>query len=453
MRQTTIFLVLTTLLATLGMADAPPEMPLLDRLPKDPLAVWATQTGNGAEALDQLLATIQRFAPDTEDEQISAAMAGLDAELGFSLRDDLLAHLGPGVAFTFDMVPIDYAAGVFMSGAPTSVAQVFANVGLCVGADDADAVNAALTALARKAELEIETRDDGIVHAWLPRPEAASDEATTASGPAVPEFHLYWTIRDGVLTIGLAPEAVKALATKRPADEALTSGTDYAKVRSHLEPGAISLMYVNLPKLRDMLRSSGLVQNALTTDPEMAPVATILADDTLVTSGLGTVTVAVDGGIRRTTWGPSWMSGGAMSTGIVAAIAIPNMINAIQRGRQKRSMADLRTVGTACEAFNIDEGRYPGPTDGWVDITTIQDDLSPAYLGSIPLTDGWEHPLLYWSDGTSYFIVSPGRDGQVDRDWLALPKDEVPVTGGDFDGDLVYRNGGFIAYPEGIVSD
>jgi hypothetical protein len=453
MRRTTIFLVLTTLIATQGVADAPPEMPLLNRLPKDPLAVWATQTGNGADALDQLLATVQRFAPDTDDEQITKAMADLDAELGFSVRDDLLAHLGPGVAFTFDMTPVDYAAGVFMSGAPTSLAQVFANVGLCVGADDADAVNRALTALAHKAELETERRDDGLVHAWLPRPEAASADGASETGPAAPEIHLYWAIRDGVLAMGLAPEAVTALVTKRPKDEALASGTDYAKVRSHLEPGATSLMYVNLPKLREMLRSSGLVQNALATDPEMAPMATILADDTLVTSGLGTVAVAVDGGIRRTTWGPSWMSGGAMSAGIVAAIAIPNMINAIHRSRQKWSLSEVRVVSTACEAFNLDEGRYPGPTDGWVHVDSIQDDLSPTYLATVPLTDAWDHPLLYWSDGTSCLVVSPGRDGQTSQDWRDVPDDDLPVIDADFDADLVMRNYEVIAAPEDIISD
>ena len=31
--------------------------------------------------------------------------------------------------------------------------------------------------------------------------------------------------------------------------------------------------------------------------------------------------------------------------GIIAAIAIPNLLNAIQRGKQKRTMADMRAVG------------------------------------------------------------------------------------------------------------
>ena len=45
--------------------------------------------------------------------------------------------------------------------------------------------------------------------------------------------------------------------------------------------------------------------------------------------------------------------------GIIAAIAIPNLLNAIQRGKQKRTMADMRAVGTAVEAYAVDNNFYP----------------------------------------------------------------------------------------------
>ena len=40
--------------------------------------------------------------------------------------------------------------------------------------------------------------------------------------------------------------------------------------------------------------------------------------------------------------------------GIIAAIAIPNLLNAIDRGKQKRTMADLRSIGTAVESYAIE---------------------------------------------------------------------------------------------------
>ena len=45
--------------------------------------------------------------------------------------------------------------------------------------------------------------------------------------------------------------------------------------------------------------------------------------------------------------------------GIIAAIAIPNLLNAIDRGKQKRTMADLRSMGTAIEEYSIDNNFYP----------------------------------------------------------------------------------------------
>ena len=48
--------------------------------------------------------------------------------------------------------------------------------------------------------------------------------------------------------------------------------------------------------------------------------------------------------------------------GIIAAIAIPNLLNAIDRGKQKRTMADLRSMGTAIEEYSIDNNFYPVAT-------------------------------------------------------------------------------------------
>jgi len=40
--------------------------------------------------------------------------------------------------------------------------------------------------------------------------------------------------------------------------------------------------------------------------------------------------------------------------GILAAIAIPNLLAAVQRGRQKKSMADMRSIATAVESYAVD---------------------------------------------------------------------------------------------------
>ena len=44
--------------------------------------------------------------------------------------------------------------------------------------------------------------------------------------------------------------------------------------------------------------------------------------------------------------------------GILAAIAIPNLLTAMQRSKQKRSMADIRSIATAWEARATDMNKY-----------------------------------------------------------------------------------------------
>lgn len=138
--------------------------------------------------------------------------------------------------------------------------------------------------------------------------------------------------------------------------------------------------------------------------------------------------------------------------GIIAAIAIPNLLNAINRGRQKRTIADIRMVATAVEAYANDHGYYPD-ADSAEQLATF---LEPSYISVMPRFDGWRTPLGYtcWSSSPSsdgcdtYVIASPARDLMFDYD-LSEYGSELIYTN-DFDEDIVFRNGSFIQLPEGI---
>src|SRR5258706_6315610 len=45
--------------------------------------------------------------------------------------------------------------------------------------------------------------------------------------------------------------------------------------------------------------------------------------------------------------------------GIILAMGIPSLMNALQRAKQKRSMADIRGIATAIESYAIDYRNYP----------------------------------------------------------------------------------------------
>lgn len=140
--------------------------------------------------------------------------------------------------------------------------------------------------------------------------------------------------------------------------------------------------------------------------------------------------------------------------GIIAAIAIPNLLNAIQRGKQKRTMADMRSSATSWEAMAVDCNQYWPPcqetidtsafTDRSTDIFTV---LSPTYIRALPTKDGWNRlvQLMSHSTGQAYLIRSMGRDGVWEGgSYVSGTRTQ------DFDCDCVYVNGSFVYWPEGI---
>src|SRR5215475_4472191 len=94
--------------------------------------------------------------------------------------------------------------------------------------------------------------------------------------------------------------------------------------------------------------------------------------------------------------------------GIIAAIAIPNLLNAIDRGKQKRTMADMRSVGTAIESYAVDNSRYPVATTAATLATILQ---NGAYIKNMPQSDGWLNALQVTSTTLDYTIFSTGKDG------------------------------------------
>jgi ribosomal protein L40E/type II secretory pathway pseudopilin PulG len=129
--------------------------------------------------------------------------------------------------------------------------------------------------------------------------------------------------------------------------------------------------------------------------------------------------------------------------GMVSAIAIPNLLNAINRGRQKRSVVDMRTIATALEKFHAQRGYYPPSLSS---IDEVERAVMPSSVDGLPAVDGWRTPFKVWSDanGTHYGITSFGRD-----------RTEGPSPGGettDMDADIVLEDGRFVQWPAGNVS-
>jgi type II secretion system protein G len=141
--------------------------------------------------------------------------------------------------------------------------------------------------------------------------------------------------------------------------------------------------------------------------------------------------------------------------GILAAIAIPNLLTAMQRSRQKRTMADMRSIATAWEARATDTNDYgaAGASVTWPATTanyvrqTLAAKLAPTYIKTLPEKDGWG---TEWGAGVStdlqaYSIESYGKDKVNGTETAGSVQ-----TTQKFDCDIVFSNGNFVVYPEGV---
>ncbi|HJQ98610.1 MAG TPA: prepilin-type N-terminal cleavage/methylation domain-containing protein [Candidatus Polarisedimenticolaceae bacterium] len=123
--------------------------------------------------------------------------------------------------------------------------------------------------------------------------------------------------------------------------------------------------------------------------------------------------------------------------GMLAAMAIPNLLNAVDKSKQKRTMSDLRSISTAVEAYSVDNTHYPVVTT----VVAIKAVVDPIFIDTIPQYDGWRHDLQVASSTSQYTIYSQGKD--------AIGTDCSPGLTTTFNSEICMVNGRFIRYPEG----
>ncbi len=142
--------------------------------------------------------------------------------------------------------------------------------------------------------------------------------------------------------------------------------------------------------------------------------------------------------------------------GILAAIAVPNLLAALQRTRQKRTMADMRTIATAWEARAADVNSYSAAGAGvsWpaaeVSVTTLFTMLTPTYVKKLPAYDGWNEEFRVSDDVEfDYTVKSFGAD-QMESTTVTSAASRMATD--KFDCDIILSNGYFVLYPEGAQS-
>lgn len=110
--------------------------------------------------------------------------------------------------------------------------------------------------------------------------------------------------------------------------------------------------------------------------------------------------------------------------GIIAAIAIPNLLTATERAKQVRTISIMRNAAMWVESERASHDALP--------------DSMPARK------DAWGHDLRYVSDKTNYWIVSAGKDGRFEEDDVTRYTQGATTS---FDDDLVMENSAMRRWP------
>ena len=143
--------------------------------------------------------------------------------------------------------------------------------------------------------------------------------------------------------------------------------------------------------------------------------------------------------------------------GIIAALLIPNFLDALQKAKQKRTVADIRNMGTAMFSWLTDQvgASAAGATVNMSSYTSItRGNLTSAlvsqYIQDIPSADGWKGSYYYFLDTANPLARTVMAIGSGGRNKSA-------VTGSytvgsfdptDYDQDIVWADGFFVRWPQ-----
>lgn len=151
--------------------------------------------------------------------------------------------------------------------------------------------------------------------------------------------------------------------------------------------------------------------------------------------------------------------------GIIAAILIPNLLDALQKAKQKRTVADIRNTGTAWMSWLTDQvgaasagqGKtYNASTFGTVSYSELFEYLHPSstffYMQEVPQIDGWKYDLTFAKaanllDANTLIICSGGRDAGPSGVACNASWTVSPFVSTDYDQDIVWADGYFVRWP------
>ena len=146
--------------------------------------------------------------------------------------------------------------------------------------------------------------------------------------------------------------------------------------------------------------------------------------------------------------------------GIIAALLVPNLIDSLQKAKQKRTMLDARNTGNSMMAWLTDQASAGAAGasatvdlsewTGTGDFAQIASALEPAYIQLVPPRDGWKRSFLYRmdiSDPTAqrlFLIASGGSDRSIPSGVYSVGSFDPT----DYEEDIIWADGFFLRWPQ-----
>jgi prepilin-type N-terminal cleavage/methylation domain-containing protein len=147
--------------------------------------------------------------------------------------------------------------------------------------------------------------------------------------------------------------------------------------------------------------------------------------------------------------------------GLLAAMLIPNLLDAMQKAKQKRTMAEEVVVGTAMMSWLTDQSGAAAAGASVTEIklsdygasmtlAALRTELVPQYIEQIPDRDGWKVPYDYRlnvaapSSRHVMLIRSSGQGGA----FLGDTYEPMAFEPTDYSQDIVWADGFFVRWPQ-----
>ncbi len=152
--------------------------------------------------------------------------------------------------------------------------------------------------------------------------------------------------------------------------------------------------------------------------------------------------------------------------GLIASIMIPNLIDALHKAKQRRTMAELRLIGTAWMNWLTDQagassaGAQQVYRMGGFNALTyaeIYGYLHPSdtffYMQLVPTVDPWGAPLTFYQNSSlltdrQLLLCAAARNGIYDT---CDGTNDIPIgpfLATDFDQDIVWADGFLVRWPD-----